>query len=352
MKISVIRGKFVNQLEINNLPKSTIRRKVIIITSRSAHQVDGFESVRLTSPSDYFNFFKGYRLLGLNKHIKNADIVYTLTPNLTFTKQAIKTKKREIVKKIISFAPNQIPKLNEKSYKDLVNIDHFIVTNKKSELALMKKNVPKEKISLIRLGIDLKTYRPAPPRKYVRKPPLKILTINNNFNKTCTLIDAFEYLCKNKIPLRLTILSSQKKINKLIRVVNKKRLNTKINIKTVESSRINNEFNNSNIFINFLDQGDFGNYYTYPFDLLKAMASKLLVISEKSELTEEILNNTGIIVDNFTVEAFSSILEKQIVSENNQQKLSQNAYERVRKYYNYQDAQKKIAKIYTTLLKK
>jgi glycosyltransferase involved in cell wall biosynthesis len=351
MKISVIRGRFVNQHEINNLPRSTVRKKIIIITSRSAHQLDGFETIRLTSPSDYFELFKGYCLLGLNKHLKDTDIVHTLTPNLTFTKQAIKAKKRDIVKKIISFAPNQIPKLSGKSHKYLIDIDHFIVTNKKAEQALIKEDVPKEKISLIRLGIDLKTHKPAPPKKYVRKPPPKILSINNNFNKTCMLIDAFESLCKNKIPLRLTILSPQKKISKLIKVVNKKRLNTKINIKSIENSRVNNEFKNSNIFINFLEQDDLGNYYSYPFDLLKAMASKLVIISEKSDLIEEILDNTGIMVDNFTIEYLSNLLQKQIANVNDQLKKTQDAYERVRKNYNYLNTQRKIGRIYISLFK-
>jgi glycosyltransferase involved in cell wall biosynthesis len=351
MKIAVIRGKFVDQLEINNLPKPSKRRKMTVIVTRSIHQTEGFETIRLTSPSDYFTFLKGYRLLGLSKYLKDADIIHTLTPDLTFSKQAIKVKKCNTALRIISFIPDQVPKLNRSSLKELKNIDHFIVTNNKAKRILLETNVSEEKISLIKLGIDLKAYKPSRPKKYIRKPPPKILAINSNLTKIRILVNTFEHLSENKVSFRLTILSSQEKIKKLTRYINKKGLNTKINIKSIEDSRVNNEFKSSDIFINFCSQRDFENYYSYPFDLLKAMASKLLVISEKSDLIEEVVENTGIIVSSYSLSNLFNILKKQAINENYRQILSQNAYQRVRRYYNYLDAQRKIRKIYNTLYK-
>lgn len=349
MKIAVIRGKFVDQLEINNLPKPGKRRKMIVIVSRSIHQIEGFEMIRLTSPSEYFTFFKGYRLLGLKKHIKDVDIIHSLTPDLTFSKQAIKTKKNNKALKIISFIPNKVPKLNRNSLKELKNIDHFIVTNNTARRILLETNISEEKISLIKLGINLKIYKPSRPKKYKRKPPPKILVINKNLTKMRILINAFEHLSKNKIPLRLTILSSSEKIKNLTRYVNKKGLNTKINIKSIENSRIDNEFKSSDIFINFYSYRNSENYYSYPFDLLKAMACKLLVISERNDLIEEILKDSGIIINDFTFNNLFDTLKKQAASEKDRQILSQKAYERARKYHNYLDCQRKISKIYNTL---
>ena len=62
MKIAVIRGKFVDQLEINNLPNQVREGKMTVIVTRSIHQTEGFETIRLTSPSDYFTF-KGLSLV-------------------------------------------------------------------------------------------------------------------------------------------------------------------------------------------------------------------------------------------------------------------------------------------------
>jgi starch synthase len=190
MKIAVIRGPYLNKIEMQNyeplLTSCDLTAYSCIDTFRPAESLKDIKipKKKLTSPEGILGYqmskvlrypfgFVGYRhhMIGLEKDLKSYDIANTEETYHAFSYQCIKAKRRYGTKVVVTCWEN-IPFFNEtpnlrgyvkanyikKAVRD--EADLFIAITERAKEALLYEGVPPEKITVIPAGVDLERFRP------------------------------------------------------------------------------------------------------------------------------------------------------------------------------------------------
>lgn len=179
MKISIVRGAFLNPFELQNY--YPLKQKYDLNAVSSLHPLSSdidLPLIKLPSPTDLPNFPKKYPILnrlfidahylyGLESVIQGSDIVHVAETYYHYTIQAIRAKQKGRVKKIVSTVWEIIPHNNEsihgrKHFKQLSYqyIDHFIAVTDLAKQSLLKEGVEESRITVIPMGIDIKKFHP------------------------------------------------------------------------------------------------------------------------------------------------------------------------------------------------
>lgn len=228
MKVSIVRGAFLNPFEMQSFEPLIGKIDIKVISSKSPINSDiKLTVINLFSPTDLPNFPYKYPILnrlfvdahylfGLEKEIAGSDIVHVAETYYHYTHQAIEAKKKGLVKKIVSTVWEVIPHNNEgitgrskfkaDSYK---YIDKFICITKKAQDALIKEGVAPSKTIVITAGIDLQRFHPSS----------RIKNLGSNINILCVarlteekgigeLVTAFRKIRKNNKSVTLTIVGN------------------------------------------------------------------------------------------------------------------------------------------------
>lgn len=226
MKISIVRGAFLNPFELQNYIALKSRHTVTAVSSKNPiNSKVGIPVIRLWSPTDLPNFPYKYpflnRLLtdahylfGLEKVISGSDVVHVAETYFNYTIQAVRAKQRGLIGKLVSTCWEIIPFNNEsirgrKAFKQLArkNIDHFICPTDLAKRALIKEGVSSKKISVIRMGVDLARFHPVKPKPHATLEVLFVgrLVPEKGVNE---LLKALEICRQEKIKIHLTMIGS------------------------------------------------------------------------------------------------------------------------------------------------
>lgn len=176
MKISLVRGAFLNPFEIQNYYPLRDKYEIECVSSlRPLAEVE-LKTRKLFSLSDIeipykyqiFNrlFSDAHFLLGLEKAISGSDIAHVAETYFGFTKQAIVAKEKGLVKKVVSTCWEVIPHNNEtlrgrRQIKEYCRdrIDHFLTPTLLAKQALIDEGVGEEKISVVPMGVQVEKYK-------------------------------------------------------------------------------------------------------------------------------------------------------------------------------------------------
>ena len=192
MKISIIRGAFLNPFELQNYYPLSKKCQLKCVSSMFPISTNiKLPLTRLWSPTDLPLPFKyqtlnrllwdAHYLLGLEAAIKGSDIAHVAETYCHYTLQAIRAKRKGLVKKVVSAVWEVVPHNNEtlagrRRIKGLARqeIDHFIVVTQVAKNALIEEGIAPDRISVIPVGVDLTRFRPV---KKIRQKPLRLLFI-------------------------------------------------------------------------------------------------------------------------------------------------------------------------------
>lgn len=197
MKIAIVRGKFLNQYEMQSFAPLADRCDITAYGSLTPfHDTFPFPVVKLPSPMDIADFpYKmpilnriftdAHLLIGLENHLRGFDIVHTAESYYRYTQQSLDAKKRGYVKKVIATVLENIPFNNEgiwgrKTYKKRFrhDIDHVIALTQKTKKAQVLEGMDEKKITVIGHGIDTSCFSPDPDHwKWLgtKKPTVHVL---------------------------------------------------------------------------------------------------------------------------------------------------------------------------------
>ncbi len=368
MNITLVRGKHLNQFEIQNyLPLKKGHNLTLIGSKTPIHKNFPVKTILLNSPVDIPNFPKkmpilnriftdAHRLFGLEKRLSNQDIVHVAETYYYYTYQAIQAKKKGLVKKIVSTVWETIPnnnegirgrkKLKEESKK---HIDLFICPTKKAKTCLEKEGFNPQKIVVVPFGIDLKRFSPKTPKN---KDKTKILTICRLQEEKgiLPLLKAFKKLNRINPQTTLTIIGQGSLKKETLSFIKKHNLQKSVTLKTVLYNKIHLEYQKADIFV--LNSQTTKHWEEqYGMCLIEAMASGLPIISTKTGAIPEVLPKNNLLVSPKN----SNQLLKSLLSLSNNPKVRKKIGQENRKFakirYNHLVTAKKIKKLYKSLLK-
>src|SRR3990167_3506084 len=175
IKICLVRGKYLNNFEGQNY---LFGKNDILLTAVSSlfplNRNFPFPVIKLASPADFPLFAReikyfanrllgdSHALIGLEELAGKFDIFHTADAHYYYSYQLAKLRQKNLIKKLLVTSWETIPFNNESVYKKkqikyftLKNTDHFICHTAKAKNVLIEEGIDENKISLIRLGIDL-----------------------------------------------------------------------------------------------------------------------------------------------------------------------------------------------------
>jgi len=360
MKISIIRGAFLNPFELQNYYPLAKEHNIQAISSLfPINDKISLPLKKLPSPTDLplpaykyplLNrvFSDAHYLFGLEKMITNSDIAHVAETYYHYTVQAIKAKQKELVKKVISTVWEIIPHNNEgirgrKKFKEISrqHIDHFLCPTNLAKEALIIEGVGESKISVIPMGVDLSKFKTSFNEKPTRN--LNILFIGRLVpEKGITeLFKAFLSL-KEKFPnLYLTVVGSGSLKTDITNVRG-------IKVLRLPYSEIQKEYQKADIFClpskttkNWKEQ--------FGMVLVEAMASGLPIVTTATGAIEEVCGEAVLYAKQASVQDLKIKLENLITSPSLRKNLSKLARKRAQKLYDCQKTALKINSLYQSL---
>jgi len=179
MKLAVVRGKFLNQYEMQSFVPLADRYDITAFSSLTPfHNTFPFPVVTCPSLMDVPEFpmkmqilnrlfIDAQYLFGLERKLKGFDIVHTAETYYHYTQQCLQAKKKGYVKKVVATVLENIPFNNEsiwgrKGFKrrSRNELDHIIALTEKTKTALLLEGADPKKITVIGHGIDTKRFTP------------------------------------------------------------------------------------------------------------------------------------------------------------------------------------------------
>lgn len=357
MTIKIIRGAFLNPFELQNFCPLKDKFNIEVISSKKPlSDKISLPLKKLYSPTDLPDFpFKypilnrifgdAQQLYGLHKAISGADIIHVAETYFGYIRQAIRAKRRGLVKKVISTVWETIPFNNQslsgrrknKLYAK-ENIDHFIAVTQRAKNALLKEGVKTEKITVIPMGVDLDRFKPRPHKK--NKRDINILCVARLVPEkgVTDLVDAFRALKKTTKNLNLTLVGSGPLKKELSGFKN-------IYVKNVPYNKIHLEYANADIFC--LPSRTTKTWEEqYGMCLIEAMASGVSIIATNTGAIPEVCGDVAILVKPQTPHALENALGKLIYNSDERQVMGKKGRLFAENKYNPQKIAKQIASVY------
>jgi glycosyltransferase involved in cell wall biosynthesis len=361
MKISIIRGAFLNPFELQNYTDIQKNHEVVAISSKHPISTDiNLPLIKLWSPADLPNFPYKYPILNrlfidaqklgnLEKVIKGSDIVHVAETYYGYTHQAIMAKRRGLVRHVVSTVWEVIPFNNEgirgrKRYKKLAyeNVDKFIAVTEKAKQALFKEGVRQEKITVINMGIDIQKFKPGTIKKETKD--INILCVARLVPEKGIedLLEAFLSIREKNQKVKLTFVGSGPLKKELIGYKN-------VYVKSLPYHQIQKEYRRADIFC--LPSRETKTWAEqYGMCLIEAMASGLPVVTTNSGAIPEVVGDAALISHQSNVKELKTNLEKLINNESLRQSLSESARRRAVEKFDSRKITKLIEKIYLDLI--
>lgn len=355
MKISIVRGAFLNPFELQNyIPLRKTHDPTAFGSIHPLSEDIGMKFVKLWSPTDLSFPYKyqvlnrvltdAHYLLGLGKAIEGSDIAHVAETYFHYTHQAIREKLAGRVKKVVSTCWEIIPHNNEgipgrKEFKKLAYkyIDHFICPTHLAMIALVAEGVDKQKISVVRMGVDLSRFKPKPEEK---SKVLRILFVGRMVDEKGVneLLEAYRYCRSRGLSLNLTMIGNGPLKNLA--------LCTGAIVKQVPYSQIHKEYQNADIFC--LPSKNTKTWQEqYGMALVEAMACGLPVITSPNGAIPEVCGDAAAYVKN--QRELSGAFRKFATDRQLLRKMGQKSLARARKEFDSKKIARQIEKIYHTI---
>lgn len=354
MKISIIRGAFLNPFEIQNYYPLSGRYKITCFSSKfPISSKVKFPLKKLWSPTDLPLPFKyqilnrlfkdAHYLVGLEKAIKNSDVAHVAETYYHYTLQALSAKRKGLVKKVVSTVWEVIPHNNEtlpgrKKIKSVARneIDHFIAVTEVAKQALIQEGVSPSKITVIPMGVDTKRFRPS---KNKRKNPVNILFVGRLVPEKGIgeLLQSYSELKKHYPKIKLTLVGSGPLINQCKKAG--------AIVKQIPYSKIHLEYQAADIFC--LPNKPTKTWQEqYGMVLVEALSSGLPIVTSSSPVMQEVCGDSALYSlpgDSMQLTNQLSYLLENKVERNRLSRLSRR---RAVKLYDHQKIARQVAKVY------
>lgn len=374
IKVGLIRGSYLNNFEGQNYQFN--KKKIKLTAISSFYSLDSqfsFPVIRLFSIADLQQIYFLHKpikfisnrilgdsqiLFGLENYAKKFDIFHSADPHYYYSYQLAKLRAKKMIKKLIITSWETIPFNNEKTaakrkikYFTLSNADLFLCYTQKAKESLVKENVDESKIRVVRLGVDLKKFKPGRKKQ---NQILKILFVGRLVKEkgVMDLLRAFINLRSEGLKnLKLEFIGKGDLKNEMEKKIKSFGLTNEIKIINKNYQDMPSVYQKADIFV--LPSKKTNTWEEqYGMVLVEAMASGLPIIASKSGVIPEILGNIGLYFQEGNINELTRGLKFLINSPSLQLKLGKMGRERAEKLFDCQKTAREIEKIYLYLINK
>jgi glycosyltransferase involved in cell wall biosynthesis len=285
-------------------------------------------------------------LFGLEKEIAGSDIVHVAETYYYYTLQAIKAKQKGLVKKVVCTCWEVIPHNNEgiygrKEFKQLARefVDHFICPTQLAMKALVAEGVAPKKISVMRVGINLKRFRRRKSRQHKR---LRILFVGRLVEEKGVreILEVFRLVRQKGLPVELTMIGSGPL------ALSAKRAGA--TVRKVPYERIHKEYQKADIFC-LPSRNTKVWQEQYGMVLVEAMACGLPIITSGNGATKEVCGKAAIYAKSGK-EILGAIEKLQIKKV--KEKMIQRSFSRAKTEFDANNLSLQLDRLYTKILNK
>lgn len=350
MKSYLLRGAFANQYELQNYEPIAKEFNLTVVTSREPLTPINIPTLKLSSPHDMPEIpFKNailnrlmtdsHWLVDLESHIEGADLVHAAETYYAYTHQAVEMKKNGLIKALISTCWETIPHNNEgvgsrSSWKSDARryIDHFVTPTLRAKHALIKEGVEENKISVIKMGVDIERFHPVKVKEKVNR----VLFVGRFAQDKG--IDRLIEVAKQFPHIHFRFVGSGHIIPY--------GLNT--SVARSPYSKIHIEYKNADILVMPSVSSDTWEEQ-YGMVLAEAMASGLPIIASSSGSIPEVLDGSAVVTE-VGVDSLSYSLSDLINNYDMRIKLSQSARNRAEIHFNRINSASEIRDLYNRIL--
>lgn len=376
--IALVRGKYLNNFEGQNFIFSS-KDKIELVAISSLfplHKSFPFRVIKLLSIADLeelpllgnISLFKNMikfianRVIGDSQYLFNLeqtvsqfDICVTADPHYYYSYQLAKLRKKGAIKKLVITSWETIPFNNETvetkkkiKYEVLRYADNFLCYTEKAKRALMSEGVNKNKITVIRLGVDLKRFiNRTWNMKHRIKKSVTIL-FAGRLVKEKGIMDLYE-VCKKIKKVKLKIIGEGPLRNDLLTHIRKDCLEDSISIETKSYEEMPEVYRKADIFVlpsrrtkTWEEQ--------YGMVLIEAMATGLPVVAYDSGAIGEIIGNAGVLIPEGDTKSLFKSLVSLINDPAKRKKLGTMGRRRVERFFDAESESKSLKKYLLSLL--
>ncbi|MBU1166823.1 glycosyltransferase family 4 protein [Patescibacteria group bacterium] len=378
-KLAIVRGSNLNKWEMQNYENLTRFFDVTAFSaSNSFFDTSGImlKIKELPSPEKAFCRIPGaislskaasgspQMLLGLEAELEDFDLVHTACLESAYTRQCIEAKKDNPKLKVVATIWENIPFTHERFKKqaelkrqNIKGVDLFLAMSKRAAFALEAEGVPKEKIEVFYVGIDVERFS---PRKKDTKFMRSLGIEENDFVVTSVarlvyekgildvLVAVAELIKKNERVKYLIVGEGplKKRIEELSERLG---IREKIIITTLDYQDIPRALSLSDIFVvpsipipRWQEQ--------LGMALIEAMSSGVPVISSLSGSIDEVVAEAGILVAPGDSYQIKLELQRLYESQALRDEFSRRGRERVLRMFDANKKSEQLAQIYQKVL--
>lgn len=372
-KIAIVRGKFLNQYEMQSYEPLTASFDLTAFGSLTAfHTHFAFPTVKLFSPLDVPDFpYKtqllnrlftdAHYLVGLEGALEGFNIAHSAETYFHFTKQCLDAKQKGYIQKVIVTVWENIPFNNEgiagrKEMKERVlrEADHFIAVSQRAKSALLLEGANEGKITVISPGIDTKVFFPA---KEISKKNTEVsllfvgrLVKNKGIYELLYALKMLKLdISLENIFLSLIIVGSGSEKSDLQELARKLDIQDYINFKKVSYDDIAEEYRRTDIFV-APSKEDKCWQEQWGMALMEAQACGLSIVTTRSGSIPENVGDAALLVQPGDVVSLKEALKKFILNPKLRLEYAKKARERAVKVHDIKIAVKKIKEVYERVL--
>lgn len=301
------------------------------------------------------------RIIGLNKLVKDLDIINSADTWYPFTYQAVKTGKPTLASQWenipFNVKGNPYTKIQEYNRK---HVTHFIAITEKAKAALITEGVNPEKISVIPAGLDCDRFKPtvkaATNRFGVSNETTRILFVGRLTPEKgiVDLLEAFELLVKDYQNIELLVVGTgtmemQAKITLLsenLKIQNKVKF-----LGSISYSEMAQVHNLADIFcLPSVETNFWAEQFGY--SIVEAMACEKPIVSTVTGSIPEIVKDrvTGILVEQKNPIALKAALEELLVDKKKREQFGKNGRKWVLEAFEANKVAKQLSVLYTQFI--
>jgi len=373
IRVGLVRGAYLNNFEGQNYIFDKDAISLTAIGSlKSIHRRFPFPVIRLFSLTDIGQIsllqkpfrYLANRLVGgdqmlfsLEKYASAFDIFHSADPHYYYSYQLARLRRENKIRRLLITSWETMPYNNESVEKKkeikryvLRWADWFLCHTEKARQSLIKEGVKKEKISLIRLGVDLERFR---PRKGINAQKITVLFVGRLVEEKgiLDLYDAFKKVYSVDKNLQLMIVGRGGLENKLKKMIREDGLEKVIFLGEESYQKMAAVYRRADIFV-FPSKTTKTWEEQYGMALVEAMACGLPTVAYRSGAIGELIGKNGILVEENDIEGLAYNLRRLVTDRSLRIKRGDQARLRAEECFDARKTARRIKKLYFELWEK